>query len=102
MLFLGLDYDVNAQSELYFNLCYKELDFAMRHGTQTIFMGQTADVFKSRLRCCHRPLCFFVKLRGRLGFLLRWFAHLLFPPPKPASETTSHDKSSRTFTGNWK
>ena len=30
---------------LYFNLCYKELDFAMRHGMQTIFMGQTALVF---------------------------------------------------------
>lgn len=80
MLFVGLDYDVNRQSELYFNLCYKELDFAMRHGTQTIFMGQTADVFKSRLRCCHQSLCFFVKLRGRIGFILRWFASLFFPP----------------------
>ncbi len=86
MLFVGLDYDVNGQSELYFNLCYKELDFAMRHGLQTIFMGQTADVFKSRLRCYHQPLCFFAKLRGRFGFLLRWFAHLFFPPPKAAGD----------------
>ena len=83
MLFVGLDYDVNRQSDLYFNICYKELDFAMRHGAQTIIMGQTADTFKSRLRCRQRPLWFFVKLRGRFGFILRWFAHWLFPPPNP-------------------
>jgi hypothetical protein len=84
MLFVGLDYEVNRQSDLYFNLCYQELDFAMRHGAQTIVMGQTADTFKSRLRCGQRPLWFFVKLRGRCGFILRWFAHFLFPPAKPA------------------
>ena len=88
MLFLGLDYDVNRQSDLYFNICYKELDFAMRQGVQTIIMGQTADTFRSRLRCCQRPLWFFVKLRGRFSFILRWFAQLLFPTPKPASETS--------------
>jgi predicted N-acyltransferase len=89
MLFVGLDYDVNRRSELYFNLCYKELDFAMRHGTHTIFMGQTADVFKSRLRCCQRRLYFFVKLRGRFGFILRWVADLFFPRPlEPAAETS--------------
>ena len=86
MLFLGLDYEVNRQSELYFNLIYKELDFAMRHGTQTIYMGQTADVFKLRLHCRQRPLYFFVKLRGPFGFLLRWVAQLFFPPHHPRQE----------------
>ncbi len=99
MLFLGLDYDVNARSELYFNLCYKELDFAMRRGTQTIYMGQTADVFKSRLRCCHRPLYFFVKLRGCFGFILRWFTRLLFPRPhqrmKPATSNVAGGRHPR-------
>ena len=93
MLFVGLDYDENRQSELYFNLCYKELDFAMRNGAKTVLMGQTADAFKSRLRCYHRPLYFYVRLRGPLGILLRWFSHVLFPPPKSASEACcdAHD-----------
>lgn len=51
-------------------------------------LAWTDDTFKSRLRCCQRPLWFFVKLRGRFGFILRWFARLLFPLPnsrrKPA------------------
>ena len=33
-LFAGLDYDLNASADLYFNLMYAEMDFAFRAGTR--------------------------------------------------------------------
>ena len=35
-LVLGVDYGVNAQAEVYFNLLYHSLDFAFRHGARDI------------------------------------------------------------------
>lgn len=97
MMFAGLDYAVNRQGDVYFNLIYKELDYAWRHGVSDIRLGQTADTFKARLGCRQHARYFFIKPHGVLAFL-RPLAGAFFPsvavlPPqvdlsgrKPAAE----------------
>jgi predicted N-acyltransferase len=83
-MFCGIDYTLNEEAELYFNLMYAELDNGLRANAAEIEVGQTADLFKSRLGCFRIPLAFYVKATIFQG-LLRRMARLLFParPPVP-------------------
>jgi len=81
-LFCGIDYQVNELGEVYFNLLYKDSDFALRHRAKTINVGQASYEFKSRMGCFTRPRAFFVKICGPfMGPLLRKLGPLVFPPP---------------------
>jgi len=84
-MFCGIDYKWNESADLYFNLMYAELDNALRTGAAEVEVGQTADLFKSRLGCYPVPLAFYVKATIFQG-LLRRGARFLFParPPVPA------------------
>lgn len=81
-LFCGLDYSLNAESDLYFNLMYAALDEALKHNVSKIDFGQTADTFKARLGSYQTPLYMYIKVRG---FLLNWIVrksfNILFPNP---------------------
>ena len=84
-LFGGLDYSLNEEADLYFNLMFHDLDFALRTGVRSLHVGQTADEFKSRMGCYTRPRYFYVKVRDPLGTsLLRAARPWLFPPVPPA------------------
>jgi predicted N-acyltransferase len=86
-LFCGLDYGLNEEADLYFNLMYHDLDFALRQRVRSLHVGQTADEFKSRVGCYTRPRYFYVKVRDRLGTaLLRAARPWLFPPVLPSPE----------------
>jgi predicted N-acyltransferase len=78
LLFCGLDYALNAEADLYFNLMYAELNHAFRSNAVRIKVGQTADKFKARLGCTQAPLWFYIKARTA-PFVFRLFARLLFP-----------------------
>jgi predicted N-acyltransferase len=83
-IFIGLDYESNHEFDLYFNLMAHDLDQALRTGAREIQVGQTADVFKSRLGCEGRPR--YVYAKGTRWFSaqpLRWTHRLLMPPPPP-------------------
>jgi len=83
-LFIGLDHAWNAQADLYFNLMTEDLAYALGQGVRDIRVGQTADVFKSRLACDARPRSVYVKGAGRvMGYLVRATARWFFPPPAP-------------------
>ena len=84
-MFCGVDYQMNEGADLYFNLMYAELDNALRSNAAEIEVGQTADLFKSRLGCFSVPLRFYVKATIFQG-LLRRTARILFPehPAAPA------------------
>lgn len=79
---VGFDYALNHEHDLYFNLMAQDLDYALRQGAQEILVGQTADVFKSRIGC---------EVRGRYVYVkgTRWFSArplrvtypLFMPPP---------------------
>ena len=79
-LYSGLDYGLNNEGDLYFNLFYNDLDQAFGSGATSVHLGQTSDSFKSRLGSSAQPLHFFV--RGSSAWmtaLLRRLAFLAFP-----------------------
>ena len=78
-LYSGLDYALNADGDLYFNLFYNDLDQAFRSGATSVHMGQTSDSFKSRLGSATQPLHFFVRARAAwLNAALRLTAPVAF------------------------
>lgn len=82
--FCGFDYQINEKAELYFNLMYEELDYALRQNARSIRIGQTADEVKSRMGCYLEPRFFYVKSRDAvLQFLMRAGSPYLFPPAPP-------------------
>ncbi|WP_017655346.1 GNAT family N-acetyltransferase [Fortiea contorta] len=81
-LFCGLDYSLNAESDLYFNLMYAALDEALKQNVQKIDFGQTADTFKARLGSYQTPLYMYIKGTGYLlNFIIRKSFYILFPNP---------------------
>ncbi len=64
LLYAGLDYQLNHEMDLYFNLMYATLDRALQKQVAKIHVGQTADAFKARLGCYAEPLYAFAKGRG--------------------------------------
>jgi predicted N-acyltransferase len=81
-LYIGLDYAWNARCDVYFNLMYAELEYALRRHVHMIDLGQTADAFKARLGCEQEERSIFVRVRGGLRpRLLRLALPLLFPAP---------------------
>jgi len=81
-LFCGLDYSLNTESDLYFNLMYAALDEALKENVQKIDLGQTADTFKARLGSYQTPLYMYIK---GTGFVFNWIIrksfNILFPNP---------------------
>jgi len=83
-LFIGLDYRLNAEADLYFNLMAEDLACAIGEGARDVQVGQTADVFKSRMACYPRPRYVYVRGTGAIvGWLVRGAAGWCFPPPAP-------------------
>lgn len=84
-IFVGVDYANNDKADLYFNMMMIDLDYGIRTGAKHVYVGQSADDFKSRLGCTQRPLSIFVKMRSKLfNRMMHLLAPLFFPPVKPA------------------
>ena len=82
-VFVGLDYSLNDDYDLYFNLMASDLDDALRSGAKEIQVGQTADVFKLRLGCCPQPRYVYVKgTRWFTAGPVRWTRALVMPRPR--------------------
>ncbi len=83
-LYSGLDYALNSEGDLYFNLFYYDLDQAFRSGATSVHLGQTSDSFKSRLGSTTQPLYFFVRARSAwMNAALRLLAPVAFPAVRP-------------------
>jgi hypothetical protein len=79
-LYCGMDYQFNAEADLYFNAFYGDLDFAFRHGASKVHLGQTSDHFKARLGSTQRNVCGFVRAtNGLLNIGFRRIAKHVFP-----------------------
>ena len=78
LLFAGLDYRLNKELDLYFNLMHAGLDRALRKQVSTIHVGQSADAFKARIGCYSEPLYVLAKgLTPLMALLVRFAANLL-------------------------
>ena len=86
-LFCGFDYEINDKTDLYFNLMYEDLDYALRQNVRSVHVGQTANDFKSRMGCFLESRWFYVKPRlSVLHPLLRAGSPHLFPQAPPIAE----------------
>lgn len=65
VLYGGVDYELNHEFDLYFNLMYASLDCALRRRASKIVLGQTGDAFKARLGTYSEARYAFVKGVGR-------------------------------------
>jgi predicted N-acyltransferase len=78
MTFGGLDYQLNREFDLYFNLTYAAFDSAFRKRVSTIVLGMGGDTFKARIGCYSEPLYVFGKGRSPLiAFMIRVAGNLL-------------------------
>ena len=79
MLYCGVDYELNSQADVYFNLLYRALDPGFASGVPAIKIGASADEFKQRMGCEGTQLSFYIKAVGVLPSLIfRAIAPLLF------------------------
>jgi predicted N-acyltransferase len=81
-MFIGLDYEVNAQCDLYFNLFFESLDAAFARGPNRIYVGQASDDFKhQKLSTFQVPLSVYFKgCKWAIRKLIAWCPNLFFPP----------------------
>jgi predicted N-acyltransferase len=85
MTYAGLDYRLNRELDLYFNLMYAGLDRAFRQGAATINAGQTAAAFKARIGCDFAPLYLFAKGLGPVMSKFLYYGAGLLVIQKPSS-----------------
>lgn len=79
-MYSGVDYAINGEGDILFNLFYADLDHAFSSGCADIRLGQTSDAFKARLGAVAEPLRFFVRAHSPvLHTGLRAFSAALFP-----------------------
>ena len=84
LMYAGLDFALNDDMDLYFNLHYAALDRALRSGVSKIELGVTADAFKTRLGCYAEPLHFFIKGVGPMMSLMVRYSFKLLLNREPA------------------
>ncbi|QDV67060.1 hypothetical protein Poly24_07510 [Rosistilla carotiformis] len=80
LLFCGIDYAINDQAHLYFNVMFADMDYGLRQNVARINFGQTSDSFKVRLGCKQVPLNIYVKGR-RIFRPLLWLIRPFVLPP---------------------
>jgi hypothetical protein len=81
----GLDYHLNHEFDLYFNLLYALLEHGLTKRVSTIVFGMGADAVKTRIGCYAEPLYVFVKGRGPLmSLVVRAAGRLLIGPKATA------------------
>ncbi len=82
-LYVGMDYRVLRDLDLYFNLLHATVDSAGRHGVKEIRWGQTSADAKGRMGATLTPLAFGIRFRSRLLHgLVRRTGQWLFPARK--------------------
>ena len=79
VMFLGLDYSINRQVDLYFNILYEELDWSLSRRPESIYFGQNGETVKSRIGCGQSRRTMFVRGRRLWHPLIKSFSSRVFP-----------------------
>ena len=72
MMYAGLDYRLNDEFDLYFNLMYAGFDRALQKRVKRIHVGQTSTVFKARMGCFSEERYIYTK---GIGFFMSNLFH---------------------------
>ena len=94
LLYAGIDYKLNAELDLYFNLIYAALDYALKKQVSSIEVGMTANSFKAKLGCYSEPLYAFIKGVSPLMSLMVHYAGSLLAGQMPEIPAFNIFKSS--------
>lgn len=78
-IFVGFDYELNRQLDAYFNLMMRDMGHGMAQGVDEIYLGQTSDIFKSRLGAVQASRRFYIRGIRPVRWVLRAGARWLFP-----------------------
>ena len=78
-LLVGFDYERNEKYDLYFNLMMRDLAFGYEQGVSKVLLGQTSDVFKSRLGASQERRWFYVRTIKPALWVMKVFSSWLFP-----------------------
>ena len=97
MMYAGLDYQLNSEFDLYFNLVYAAFDRAFRKRVTMIHVGQTATVFKARMGCYSEPLYIFAKGLGPLMSCVFRYGAKLLVIKKPSNPPSNIFKNGGTL-----
>jgi len=65
--FIGLDYDVNKEYELYQNILYDYVQQAIQNGSKELFLGRTASEIKSNVGAQAHQLTCYIRHRNPLS-----------------------------------
>jgi len=99
-MYAGLDYELNHEFDLYFNLMYAMLDRGLRKRVSNIVFGIGADAFKARLGCYSEPLYVFGKARGLLmSLIVRAAGSHLLARETPSSASRNSNNSASMSNG---
>ncbi len=83
-MFVGYDYDLNPECDLYFNLFFEAVSAAFQRNPRRIYIGQTSDEFKhQKLSGFQVPLSIYVKATHPVVNALVKNTFSLFFPPRP-------------------
>ncbi|MGQ0634445.1 MAG: GNAT family N-acetyltransferase [Planctomycetaceae bacterium] len=89
LLFCGLEYALNSESDLYFNLIYRGLEQALAPGVRIVRIGASADEFKQHMGCRPTNLSIYVKAVGAVSsFVFNRVFGLLFDAEAPRQAAT--------------
>ncbi|MEN8201967.1 MAG: GNAT family N-acetyltransferase [Bacteroidota bacterium] len=79
-LLVGLDYEKRDLHDVYFNLIYAILAYAIENKVKRLDLGQTSYYVKQRIGGTCTPMYFYLRSRNRLvNWMLRKFQKTLFP-----------------------
>jgi predicted N-acyltransferase len=79
-MFLGLDYDINREYDLYFNMMARVIEQAIKKKKKLLNFGQNSYQSKGRMGAKAVPLYFYLKHLNRVwDFLIRSLASVIFP-----------------------
>jgi predicted N-acyltransferase len=85
MMYAGINYDLNREFDIYFNLMFAGFDRALRARVAKINVGQTATVFKARMGCYSEPRYVFIKGVGPLMSRLFYYGANFLVIKKPSN-----------------
>ena len=90
-LFVGLDYDINRDADLYFNLLFRTIADGAGYGATAVEIGQNSDYFKrTKLGAIQSARSIYVRGSSEL---MNWVIRLLFKQLFPARPLASKSHS---------